>query len=150
MSVGLVFHIGDPEDTIFSDHFVWRDLVFCFDLDFYIIADYTKGHNRKNYSDDYKESYVVRDLKEIRKIKPNHKLIYVSQGGEDLKTFNHPKENVIYIVGKDFGRDLNDQTSPTQDIEADIKLGIYYPNQKREIWGIHAASIVLYDRLIKL
>lgn len=146
----MLFPIGDPVDTVFCDHFVWRDLIFSFDLDFYIIWDYTKNFDYKNYYDQDKESYVIRSLNEIKTIKPSHKTIYVKQGGQDLKTFTHPKSEVIYIIGKDIGRDIAKDDTPRQEIKADIEIGIYYPNQSREVWAICAASIILYDRLIKL
>lgn len=149
MSVGMLFYIGDPTDTVFCDHFVWRDLIFSFNLDFYIIVDYTANHDYKTYSDEYKECYVVRSISEVKAIKPKHKTIYIKQGGKSLKNFIHPKDNVIYLIGKDIGRDIANDNTPRQAIDSDTEVGIYYPNPKREIWGICAASIILYDRLIK-
>ena len=142
MAIGMLFYIGDPTETVFCDHFVWRDLIFAFELDYYIILDYTANHDYRNYSDHYKESHVVKSIKEAKILKPKHKTVWIKQHGQDIKTFKHPKNNVLYIIGKDSVAPLS--------IKADKEVGIYYPNEDKELWAIQAASIILYDRSIKI
>ena len=71
-------------------------------------------------------------------------VIFVTEGGEhDLENFIHP-ENGLYIFGK-----TNYSPFNTMKIGNSTSLKIKTAQNKGMLWGHQAASIVLYDRMIK-
>ena len=70
-----------------------------------------------------------------------HKLVLLTKEGRPLDTYKHPKGNVLYIVGDDYG------------IEGDIpkaeKVTIENPGNITHLWGHNCIAIALYDRSVK-
>ena len=64
------------------------------------------------------------------------------QGEVDLKSFDHPKGDVLYIFGPDNG---HLDTAPT----CDAKVYIAQVKQSVTLWSHQAAAIVLHDRMTK-
>jgi hypothetical protein len=136
--VAAVFFMEDNEKSFFSTIEVWRKTAFAFNVDCHIIVDETDKKEYANWSDQYKESHVVKTIKDALKIHPkNKKVLLKPKVKTKLKDFKHPKNNVTYIFGPD-GHSI--------DVKADYEVDIGIDT---ELWAIQAYSIVLYDRSIK-
>lgn len=75
----------------------------------------------------------------------NYTIVFVDEfGKEDLKSFNHPKDNVVYVFGKA-------TLSPMigYGIEGDQSLKITTIKNEGLLWPHQAACLILYDRMMK-
>jgi len=83
-------------------------------------------------------------LKSVIEENKNLKIIFVTEGGEySLQEFKHP-ENALYIFGK-----TNYSPFNNMKIKDSISLKIETKLNGGMLWGHQAASIVLYDRMVK-
>ena len=67
-------------------------------------------------------------------------IIGTEHGDCSLKNFNHPKD-ALYLFNRTSGGNLNINPDYTLKINTYLNKGL--------LWGHQAASIILYDRLIK-
>ena len=81
-------------------------------------------------------------LEEIIEENSELDIVYVTEGGKtNLVEFVHP-ENVLYIFGKT-------NYSPFNTMGTGKSVRIDTVKNKGMLWGHQAASIVLYDRMLK-
>lgn len=67
-------------------------------------------------------------------------ILCTEQGESSLNTFKHPK-NALYLFNRTTGGQLPVSPTWTLSVETHLNKGL--------LWGHQAASIILYDRLIK-
>jgi hypothetical protein len=67
----------------------------------------------------------------------------------DLKTYVHPPEPVVYVVGNDFG--LGSGIVPRRFPEGTdfIKIVGPVPRYRQPVWSFEVLAIALYDRMVK-
>ena len=84
-------------------------------------------------------------LQEIIDDNPDYTVIFCDERAEvELKNFVHP-ENALYIFGK-----ANFSPFLSMKREQDLELRIETPHPRGGLlWGHQAASIILYDRMVK-
>lgn len=116
---------------------LWRYPLKDFDVDVFYMAPITGISN----------SYVKEraSLEEILEENKDHKVIFCDERAKTLlKGFKHPKR-ALYVFGK-----ANFSPFLSLKRRGDLELRIETPHPRGGLlWGHQAASIILYDRLIK-
>lgn len=149
MSVDLLFHY--EEDTIF--HMIlplWEEIKACWKFDRLLCVDlagtWIKRKRKCTYPDlksaienNHTSQYVYLLSERYSKMQPKYELLH---------NFEHPEDNVIYVVGSDsFGIPL------PLDMRNDSKIvTILTPCHSKAdhpIWAIEVATAIGYDRFIK-
>ena len=157
--VGVIFYFEENDKDFYSgrgvaDFDIWRMSLKAFGANAMIIIDNTA----KKSADDYKhanQEIVIethKTLDEALKANSKEKNIYLETkwtlpegtNASDLKDFDHPKDNVIYILGQASG-------FREEDLKVEKKTVVYVPQVgKGAMWPVCVMSIVLYDRARKL
>lgn len=149
MSVDLLVHY--EEDTIFHIELaLWEEIRNCWKFDNLLYVDLSGTLIKRKWKLAYP------DLKSVIESNPDHQYIYflperyakTQQKYELLHNFEHPKDNVIYIIGSDlFGIPL------PLDMRNNSKVvNILTPcNNKADhpIWAVEVATAIGYDRFLK-
>jgi hypothetical protein len=149
MAVGLLFHY--EEDTIFHIKLaLWEEVKTCWGFDNLLCIDlageWLKRKRKFTYSNiksaiennsDYQYIYLLSE--EYSKNYPEY---------EFLHNFEHPEDNVIYIIGSDsfgipFPLDMRNNSKIVSILTPCSNKG------EHPIWAIEVATVVGYDRFVK-
>ena len=85
-----------------------------------------------------------KDINEVFKENPDHSVIFCDERAENsLIEFKHP-DNALYVFGK-----ANFSPFLSLKRNKDLSIRIDTLDNKGLLWGHQAASIILYDRMLK-
>lgn len=143
MGIAVIFHAMNMKDSIWADVSGFANTLENFGgVDSFTIIDLTPTNEYKNYSSKHHETHVANDMEEALSFYPNHTKVFLKEGGEPLKDFEHPKDNVVYVFGADIDNVDEDITG------ADHVIGI--PTEVSWLWSVQSLAVVLYDRKVKM
>lgn len=152
MSVAIAFHFEDNTVNIQSgrdvDMRMWSNIALSFGIDEFFCIDCTEAGIRHEES-NYKQ---YKSLKEMQEDNIKYNWVYLTPEksvpkGKDftfLENFNHPKDNVCYVLGRD---------SSGFSVEAkDLREGKYVCLNigRSQMWAHVVSAIVLHDRKGKI
>lgn len=132
----IVFHLDDTE----CDIRIWETLMW----EMGVKQCYCISAHLKEYRNRYVQFKFYETLNDcLWEVHDNYQLVYLTPPLNcttlNIKTFIHPSK-ALYILG------ANHRYNSFQDLPEGLKLSI---PTKESLWAISAASMVLYDRLIK-
>ena len=148
MTVGLLFSWDSGWFNPTTEVTLWHDLAVSFGVDLLVMTPDLKIYNYQDLTFEKFDSIVTAlDTLEGRAtfvfLEPLDIIEANQLTGESLVDFVHP-ENALYIFGPSGRSNIGFYNSERGD-----KL-VYIPTVvSKQIWALHAASIVLYDRAKK-
>ena len=142
MTIAVIFHALESNKSIWADVSGFANTMENMGgVDSFTIIDLTDNNQYKKYSSKHHDTHVTTNLTNALSFYPTYTKVFLKEGGESLKDFVHPKDNVVYVLGADIDGVIEDTTG------ADHVIGI--PTENSWVWSVQALAIVLYDRMVK-
>lgn len=139
--LGILFHYEENKADV--QYRLWDEFMATWGFDLLIMIDkdtlYSKGIGKGRRKNTYKS---------IEEAMPNYDATYIAmdpQGGINLKDFDHPKDNVIYVIGANSWR-----KSQIPDEMTKVRIDTPSDSTERPLTDISAAICLVYDRNCKL
>lgn len=153
MTIGLLFHYEGDSD--FVDMSCWEAIPLNFGM-VPLCVDLSEDQRWTPRDNTFESMYKAQEqfLDHTWVYLAGEKNIPEDASYQWLHDFEHPDDNVIYVVGPDYSTPLSDG-SPSYDIskirKQDKIVNIRNPREPNfAMWGITAAAAVVYDRWYKI
>ncbi len=137
---GLLFHFNsDKTSRFYIDYTHWDDFLAIWKLDLLIMISTDEKYAKRNHT--------YTNLEEAMLNYPDHVFVALEPDGDvKLRDFEHPTDNIIYILGDNNWKGSNNIPSDIQKIRIDTPVD----SNARPLRDFTAAMCLIYDRTVKL